>query len=72
MPKFVSFDHDLGPRRVTGMDFARWLIGYVMDKEVDVSDFDFYVHSQNPVGAENIRSYMRQGLEEYQSGPLRN
>ena len=56
-PEFVSFDHDLGGGP-TGHKFALWLI----ERDLDVGDmpdnFDYYVHSQNPVGAANIRSVM--------------
>lgn len=61
---FVSFDHDLGPDQKTGMDFARYLV----EKDIDSggtflpSDFSFYVHSQNPVGKENIERYLAQYL----------
>jgi hypothetical protein len=68
-PSFISFDHDLSfnhysglpTEEKTGYDFAKWLV----KKDLDLSgkfipeDFKFYVHSQNPVGAENIRSYLR-------------
>lgn len=57
-PSFVSFDHDLGDDQPTGMDVAKWLIDYDMDNEVMPDDFSFYVHSQNPVGAKNIQSYI--------------
>jgi hypothetical protein len=54
MPYEISFDHDLGwnnisnQPRLSGMDCAKWLVenNYVPDR--------FYVHSANPVGAENI------------------
>ena len=60
---YVSFDHDLATEK-TGYDFAKWLAdadsGYVEGQQSGfMSDiFDFYVHSQNPIGAENIRCYM--------------
>lgn len=61
LPYFISFDHDLGsPGNRTGMDFAKWFIDYIIDNDLVVEDFDFFVHSQNPVGAENIRSLMGQ------------
>ena len=55
-PTFVSFDHDLGENQKTGYDVANWIV----DKDIVTPgwipvDFTFYVHSQNPVGAENIR-----------------
>lgn len=37
----------------TGYDCAKWLIEYCMDNDIDVPKI--YVHSMNPIGAENIR-----------------
>jgi hypothetical protein len=37
----------------TGMDCAKWLVEYCMDNELPLPIF--YVHSANPVGADNIR-----------------
>lgn len=65
MPEFISFDHDLGCDREgsllpDGYDFAKWLV----EKDMEESpfkfpdNFDFKVHSQNPVGAQNIRSLL--------------
>jgi len=64
-PEFVSFDHDLGEGNRTGMDFAKYLV------EEDIrengmflpEDFDFIVHSANPVGAMNISTYLLQYLK---------
>jgi len=36
----------------TGMDCAKWLVEYCMDNDVKLPTF--YVHSANPVGADNI------------------
>ncbi len=52
LPVYISFDHDLGDGR-TGYDFARWIVDYCLDYDID-PNFDYYVHSQNPVGAGNI------------------
>ena len=52
-PSFVSFDHDLGDG-ITGKDVAKWLIERDLDHSDMPDDFDFTVHSQNPVGAKNI------------------
>lgn len=68
LPSFISFDHDLGsPQNLTGMDFAKWFCNHVMDQNISLekTGFMFYVHSQNPVGAENIRSYMTQFIKNY-------
>jgi len=56
-PLFISFDHDLGEAdERTGFDVAKWMV------ERDLNDtgkfipneFDFHVHSANPVGVGNI------------------
>ena len=62
-PAYISFDHDLGSEgNRTGMDFAKWFINHAEDVMLQHGGSftfpDFYVHSQNPVGAENIESYM--------------
>lgn len=56
-PSYISFDHDLG-NGLTGYDFAKWLIDQHLDSNFIPKDFDFYVHSMNPIGAENIRQLM--------------
>ena len=60
MPSFISFDHDLGNNEPTGYDIAKELV------EIDLNlnfkfpnNFDFAVHSKNPVGKANIEAYMR-------------
>jgi hypothetical protein len=63
MPNFISFDHDLGIYNDgvedTSINFINWLVEAVLDNRVQIPDnFDFYVHSQNPVGKENIESKM--------------
>lgn len=69
LPEFISFDHDLGANpdgsiARTGADFARWLCDYIVDHHPDSSGFSWYVHSQNPIGAENINSRLN-GLMKY-------
>lgn len=65
LPDFISFDHDLADYEAdgsenpnahlekTGHDCAKWLIDYCLDW--GVLPPRYFVHSQNPVGAENIR-----------------
>lgn len=59
-PGYVSFDHDLGENQPTGYDFVKWLIE--KDQDVDwwyyPSRFEWFVHSQNPVGKENIEKFI--------------
>lgn len=76
VPDFISFDHDLGVDDVgnllpTGYDFAKWLIEMDMDGDIELSyNFTFVVHSQNPVGAENIRVYLSNYLSIIKKGSL--
>lgn len=65
-PKFISFDHDLGPVGVqpSGMDCAKWLVNWILDDRKRLpEDFAFAVHSMNPAGAANINGLMSQFLE---------
>ena len=60
IPAFISFDHDLGGDD-TSMQFIWWFIEYCMDLQERGETFTFPafdVHSQNPVGAANIRALM--------------
>jgi hypothetical protein len=56
MPSYISFDHDLGPYpEPTGYDFAKWIVNSCLDGDISLpEDFDFNVHSANPVGSNNI------------------
>lgn len=57
-PIFISFDHDLGGDD-TSILFVNWLIDAVLDGKVILpSEFDYKVHSANPIGAMNIKSKM--------------
>lgn len=49
IPQHISFDHDLGDGK-TGYDCVKWLL---TDRKLP-KGFTYYVHSQNPVGRENI------------------
>lgn len=73
LPTKISFDHDLadthyaiGDGEKTGYTFVKWFCDYVMDNALDLPEgFSYHVHSQNPVGAENIRCYMENFLKTY-------
>jgi hypothetical protein len=45
----------------TGMDCAKWLADYCMDNNTILPKF--YVHSANPVGADNIRRFLNNFLK---------
>lgn len=72
MPYFISFDHDLNDfvdlythrLEFTGYDFVKWFCNWVIDNDVCLNDFDYWVHSANPVGAENIRRYMANFIKD--------
>ena len=69
LPSFVSFDHDLGRehyvvgapkyneyKEKTGYDCAKWLVEYCMNNNLEFPEYQ--VHSMNPIGSTNIRSYI--------------
>ncbi len=64
-PSFISFDHDLGDDVPTGMDAVKWLIETDIDSGGTFlpKNFNFTVHSMNPVGAQNIKSILTNYLE---------
>lgn len=73
MPTYVSFDHDLGTQecgavRNSGYDFARWLTEQDMDNGNLPHNFEYFVHSANPIGAENIRGLMSNYLRVSRGG----
>jgi hypothetical protein len=58
-PVQISFDHDLGDGP-TGADCAKWLYEFVDESNTFPSaNFSWCVHSQNPIGAANIRGHMK-------------
>lgn len=57
IPDFISFDHDLGGDD-TAMRFIWFLINSHMDGSLESFPTDYYVHSQNPVGVQNIKGLM--------------
>lgn len=70
-PAFISFDHDLADGGTicgydnTGVGLANWIVDQVLDgKQIIPTDFEFYVHSQNPIGAENIRRLLDNFLKK--------
>ncbi|TZF81763.1 hypothetical protein FW774_17045 [Pedobacter sp. BS3] len=55
LPQFISFDHDLGEEK-SGYDCAKWLVEYCLNTNLPLPKFE--VHSQNPVGRENIEKLL--------------
>jgi hypothetical protein len=59
-PDIISFDHDLGDGTLNGYEIAKKLTDLIVDAGYVIPEnFQFFVHSKNPVGAENIRIYMK-------------
>ena len=73
LPKFVCYDHDLSDchyghglsgdaipydsyTEKTGYDCAKWIVDYCMNK--GIKHPPYVVHSMNPVGKQNIISYV--------------
>lgn len=57
IPDFVSYDHDLGGDD-TSMRFILWLIDSYLDGAIDTFPVNFTIHSQNPIGALNIKGLL--------------
>jgi hypothetical protein len=56
LPHRMSLDHDLGKNQPTGYDFMKWLVDCDLEQIFNLTEVtSFYVHSQNPVGADNIK-----------------
>lgn len=70
LPTEICFDHDLSIINGvvdTSIEFINWLTNKIVDGVIVIpSDFKYSIHSQNPVGASNIKSKMDQLLEHYQ------
>ena len=68
IPKYISFDHDLGLDEngniaKSGHDLAKWLVEISLDGILKFpDDFDFNVHSANPIGKNNIESILNNYL----------
>jgi len=61
LPGIISFDHDLEEAGKRGIDAAKWLVNYCLEKDLALPQY--IIHSMNPVGAENIKAL----LENYRA-----
>ena len=60
---YIERNNDL-MRELEGVDLAKWLVEKDMDDPSFLpKDFNFFVHSQNPIAKEKIYSYLGQYLE---------
>lgn len=68
LPPFISFDNDLGldaegNLAPDGYAAAKWL---VYESGLDLINLQFYVHSANPVAAEQIRGLLNNYIRHLQ------
>lgn len=67
LPDFISFDHDLADEHYmdvdnseyeekTGYECAKWLVDWCLENSLSLPKF--VVHSANPIGKQNIESYL--------------
>ena len=64
-PLYISMDHDLGEEKPTGYDFVKWLVDCHMQKPFDFPEFNY--HTANPVGRDNMKSYVDNYLKTIRS-----
>jgi len=58
LPVEIAFDHDLGGDD-TSIKFINWLMDGLLDGNLILPEnFKYSVHSQNPIGANNIKHKM--------------
>ena len=63
-PEYISFDHDLG-----GEDTSIPVVDFIIDSDLNLKgefipkNFEFNVHSANPVGAKNIAGKLSRYLD---------
>ena len=50
----------------TGYECAKWLVDFVIDNDLTIPEI--FIHSANPVGADNIKFYLNNYLKNYESG----
>ena len=64
-PFYISFDHDLGDKVKSGFDLAKYIVEEDLNRNGAFipNNFDYYVHSANSVGKENIIGLLKGYLE---------
>lgn len=69
VPDYISFDHDLSDinsetnEENTGLTCAKFLVDFCMNNNIKL--LDFYVHSANPCGKDNINGLLN-NFKKYQ------
>ena len=59
-PYQIHLDHDLGCDTGDGTDAMKWLFERLLDHSLvfPVPPINFYIHSQNPIGARRMSGYI--------------
>lgn len=57
----IWFDHDLGDDTYSGYDCAKYLVKFCVEHNIKLPKY--HIHSANPVGRENIDSYLKSYLK---------
>lgn len=69
IPKYISFDHDLGDKEPSGKDIANYLVEQWLDENIVFDhDFEYNIHSANSVGRENIKGLLDNFLDFKRKG----
>lgn len=62
---FISFDHDLGyepsesdEQEITGLTCLKWLLEYYLEHKLTNELPNMEFHTQNPIGKQNMESYL--------------
>lgn len=59
MFKFCSFDNDLGVDNGEGRYCVKWLVDQMICGKLDMQEFEYTVHSKNPIAKDWINSYLK-------------
>ena len=57
----IWFDHDLGENAGTGYDCAKYLVEFCIEHAMPLPEY--HIQSNNPVGKQNIDSYLKSFLK---------
>lgn len=64
-----SLDHDLQEftdnGELTGYTFTKWIVDFFIDNNIPSDHLNVVVHSKNPIGKQNIESYVKNFKEMF-------
>ena len=73
----ISFDHDLNyynenDEEITGYKCLQFICDFMLEKNIDPSEYIFYFHTANPVGKKNMQSYWNNFQRHYKENNLKD